>query len=162
MSAILFIAKDVLAATWSIPAKRLMGIFLRLSIVVGVIMSGVALGEAYLRYNEFATNQIKESYRIHYALKCAQAYSDGALLRHANQYGNFDISKVGCSDKVFWANLGEVRNLPKEPPLSNVSFRDYLNLYDAAIIGIICMATVVVLGMLLVLVRRVANWVIGS
>jgi hypothetical protein len=109
------------------PNKRLMGIFLRLSVVVGVIMTGVALGEMYVRYHTFANNHIKENFRIYHGLKCAQAFPDEVLLSHVNQHGNFDISKVGCSDKVFWARLDEVRNLPDRPPYSDVSLSSYLS-----------------------------------
>lgn len=165
MSAIWFVAKDVLTATWSMPTKRLMGIFLRLSVVVGVIMMGVVLIERYVDYYSFTGSQIKETYRIYFGLQCASAYSDEQLLRHVNQYGNFDISKVGCADKVFWANLKEVRNLPKEPQLPDDRFGDYLNahqVYGAVTIGAIWATIIVVLGLLLILVRRIAIWVIGT
>jgi hypothetical protein len=162
MSAILLIAKDVLAATWSMPSKRLMGIFLRLSVVVGVIMAGVALVDMYQRYHNVVSRENEEARRIYFGLLCAQRHSDEALLKHVNQFGNFDISKVGCSKEVFWANLGEVRNLPGEPRLSDLKLSSYVSLPGAAIVGVMWVVTTIVLGLLLIFLRRVANWVIGA
>ena len=93
---------------------------------------------------------------------CARGYSDEDLLRHGNQYGNFDISKVGCSEKVFWANLKEVRSVKDPPPLPQIDYRAYVDPFEAAVVGVLWMVIVVALGVLIIFVRRVAMWVIGA
>jgi hypothetical protein len=141
------------------PAKRLMGIAFRLSIVVGIIMVGVSLYDMHNRYNE----AVRPWIRIHLALRCAQGHSDQTLLQYLNQFGNIDISKVYCADKVFWATLAQIRGEPADfNPDLMVNYRHYVYPEMAAAAGVMSMVGVIVLGVLLILFRRIANWVIGT
>lgn len=161
MSVIWAISRDVLSATWSMPAKRLMGIAFRLSVVAGVVMTGVALVDQYLSYKRQFDSELNESIRIWTGLNCARAFTDEELLRHVNQFGLFDISKVGCSNKRFLAHLKEVRSVT-EAKIPDLDYRRYVNPLAASVTGVIWMVIVTALGGMLILVRGIAAWVIGT
>ena len=167
MSLIWSIFKDVLLATWSVPARRLMGIAFRLSIVVGVVAGAFTFVQMHVRYTNFVDDQMRERYRIHYALKYAQRYTDEVLLRYVEKAGgrDIDLRKVGCTENEYWTNLLEIRAQPKDRP----HIPDFAALYShyvdpgsAVASGVLSMAGVIGLVLLLILVRRISVWVIGA
>jgi len=168
VSLIWSISRDVLSSIWSMPAKRLLGIFLRLSVVVGVIVAGATFASMYIRHRNFVDNQIEERLKLHYALRCAQRLSDDILLRHEEKPAgrNIDLSKVGCSDSTYWTNLFEIRAAPEQPRIPTETFDVIyrLNVDPVAAVagGILSMVLVNVLSLLLVLLRGIAMWIIGT
>jgi hypothetical protein len=166
VSAIWAIAKDVLAATWSIPTRRLMGITLRLSIVIGIVVGAVTLVHMHFGYARFVDAQIKERVEIHFYLKCAQRYNDETLLKYVEKPGGRDINlrRIGCSENDYWTNLLEIRSEPKDPRVPNFDdmYSSFVDPQSAVGGGILSTALVIGLGLLLVLVRLIAMWVIGT
>ena len=137
--------------------RRVMGIALRLSAVVGVIAGVVAFVDMQQRYSR----NLAENTRIWTALKCAQAYTDEQLGAHKNAFGNVDISKVNCAPTTFWASLDEIRNAHRVEADLQVPYGHYVSAAD--ILGAVVMwaALVVLLGVLIVALRYITVWVLG-
>jgi hypothetical protein len=89
--------------------KRLLGIGLRLSVVVGIVMG------LYSAWNEAvrASESKASADRIWSGLLCAARFDNAALERVRHPLGNYDISKLGCGhgsgpDGAFLANAPEI------------------------------------------------------
>ena len=65
-------------------------------------------------------------WRIHSAHLCAQNSTNEDLLKHKNQFGLIDISKVYCADKTFWASLEEIRGADRSVAISEVDYWKYV------------------------------------
>ena len=151
--------------------RRIMPITFRLSIVAALVGAMVFAGDYYLARHRLAQKIVGETLRIDRALECASHYSDEALKQHANTYGLFDISKVGCADKAFLASIEEVRNAKaraeseaKRDAQYWEEFFRYTSWHSGLEVGlfggIAAFIAVNVLGYLLIGLRSVLSWVV--
>ena len=137
--------------------RRVMGIALRLSVVVGVIAGVVAFVDMHQRYSQVVADRM----RISATLRCAQAFTDEQLVAYKNPYGNIDISKVNCAPTTFWASLDQVRNAHRVEADLQVPYGVYVSAADILGAAVMCAALVVLLGALIVVVRQIGLWVLG-
>jgi len=117
------LVKDIspLAARQKVPARphwSIIGVAFRLSIVVGLLASGWSLYKMQSEYDAVA----RSFWRIHFAHLCAQGHSDEALLKHKNEFGLIDISKVHCADGKFLASMEEIRSADRNVTVSDVDY----------------------------------------
>ena len=84
----------------------------RLSIFVGL----VAL--AYNTYNasQLAAQAAHRDWEMWFTLRCGHTLMQTHdLTKHQNQFGNFDLGKLGCASRTFWANFPEVVETSNKP-----------------------------------------------
>jgi hypothetical protein len=80
-----------------------MGIFLRLSIVVGIVGAGATFAVRYINHTNFVNDQIDSRLKLHYALQCAKRLPEDVLRQHAEKPTgrNIDLKK-----SLFWKSCG--------------------------------------------------------
>ena len=137
--------------------RRVMGIALRLSVVVGVIGGVGAFVEMHQRYSQVVGDRM----RISAALRCAQAFTDEQLAAYKNAFGNIDISKVHCAPTTFWASLDQVRNVHRVEADLQVPYGHYVSAEGVLGAAVIWAGLVVLLGAVIVALRYITLWVLG-
>jgi hypothetical protein len=86
-------------------SRRYIGIVLRLALVAGLLAGAVEAARVYV----IAIDDRARTTEIKSALECAALKPDEELRRAATSPGaNFDLGKVGCANRQFWAADYEV------------------------------------------------------
>lgn len=90
--------------------RTIRGMF-RLSIVAAILAALYALYNSARVHNETA----ERNYAVARTLECGSRVSEDLLRPFANEFGNIDLSKVGCSDGHFFASFDELREARRDP-----------------------------------------------
>jgi hypothetical protein len=78
----------------------------RLSLIAASLFASYAAFENYQHY----TAQISDRENTVSALKCGAKFDPTKLESVKNEFGLFDIGKLGCADKQFWASQIEMQH----------------------------------------------------
>ncbi len=132
----------------------------RLSIVATIIAGG---WNAYSRYEQHIAAYVKQSELVR-TLKCGARVDAERLKSTVNQFGLYDLSKVGCSFDRFLANdkeLAEAASGTMDDMANNV-YPPMFDLQDDLIFAGFVFVVVNLLGLAAVGLRAVWLWVIGG
>lgn len=80
---------------------------LKLAVTVGLVSAG------YDAWKQFEAHKQSQSSATRSMLgyECAAKLDDAALSKRRNEFGNVDVSELGCSDKPFFVSMQEVMDM---------------------------------------------------
>jgi hypothetical protein len=130
----------------------------RLSILVGI------LALAYNAYDasQAAGRQAHRDWELWFTLRCGhRLMQTHDLTKHENQFGNFDLGKLGCASRTFWANTREVEDASRRPdPYQETWSRVWWSsLPDGALNAFSLFVLTNLLGVAFLGMRRAYRWV---
>jgi hypothetical protein len=139
-------------------ARSIMRGTFRLSIVVAVLAAGYGFYTQWSAYSEARDRNLQ----MVLTLECGSKVSPEALQTSVNQYGLFDLGKVGCANRQFWASSDELlkaRNGVMMPEWTEPEFRArYAGEYSLTH-ALIALFLVNLLGLAFIALRAVFGWI---
>jgi hypothetical protein len=133
----------------------------RLSIIAAIVGGG---WNAYARYEKHMESY-KSQLRLVNTLKCGARVGEAELRVSANAYGNYDLSKVGCSTERFIANdleLKQAANGAMDHDIGKDIWPPMFYPADDAVQAGIVFALVNLLGLAALASRSVVLWVVAG
>lgn len=129
---------------------------LRLSLFIGVAMSGLKVWQDYSNYQV----DVKISQETERGYQCAARLEDAVLLAAENAYGAINVRQFGCSDRAFFVRMDEIKEVRSGTMTFSVYSRPF-NI-DAAIFSFFAgmLISVIVTGTALGTVN-LARWIWG-
>jgi hypothetical protein len=129
----------------------------RLSLVITAAVFLYGVWTAFLKADEAA----RTTYELWTTLRCGERLLKQDLSAHMNEYGNFDLGKLGCAHRTFWANKTEIETALNQTDPSRARRSEELN-WQLQLVGGSTLATFVgvnLLGVLALGLLQVARWV---
>jgi hypothetical protein len=129
----------------------------RLSLIAAAAIFLYGVWSAFLKAGD-------ESYRAHElwtTLRCGERLPKEDLSQYTNEYGNFDLGKLGCSHRTFRANRHEIETAltQTDPGPSRRAQELNWQLQRAGATTLIAFLTINFLGLSAVGLIYVARWV---
>jgi hypothetical protein len=129
----------------------------RLSLVLSGLMAiWVAIGA-----HSAALKHSNERHRLWATLRCGEKVLGKDVGAITNEFGNMDLSKVGCASKPFFARADEIEKALREesPTDSEYSLNFWNNLQSEFGIVVVTFMLTNVVGVLMMLLTSVSKWV---
>jgi hypothetical protein len=131
----------------------------RISVVVALLSGAYVMFDSYRQQSDSRMEQLK----IESVLTCGAMIESARLESVKNEFGLFDIGKLGCSDKQFWASQKELSdakngNLDTYWTDSGPSL-DYLRI---ATLSLLAFVLTNFAGLAFWVVQRIFKWVMSG
>jgi hypothetical protein len=89
-------------------ARRYFGIVFRFALVTAVVAAMYDAADRYNRALDLEFRERSSTERLTRGLQCGARFTNEQLRATSNAFGNFDLSKLGCSPDEFLANQAEI------------------------------------------------------
>lgn len=129
----------------------------RLSLFVAAAVALYGVWDAFLKADDAA----RRDHELWSTLRCGEYLLKQDLTQYTNAYGNFDLGKLRCSHRTFWANKSEIetalRQLDPGPARRSQELNWQLRMAGANTLA--AFVGVNVLGLLFLGLMHVVRWI---